>query len=347
MKRVLLVVAVLAAAVALVALWAGRGYRAPRTPFGDPDLQGIWTNTSLTKLERRSEVDADILTPAQAEEIKKKYLNEMEMKDFIKLGNQWLLKKHPDASRPKTEKGRGHLMLGYNTFWWDSSVGVAEIDGDLRAAWIVDPPSGRVPYSEEAKKMMSQKFRHKGSADHPEHRHVSERCLLGFGSVSGPPMLNVEYNSNYQIFQAPGHVVILSEMNHDARIIRLGGERLPESMRPWMGDSIGQWDGDTLVVETRHRHPEQDFVFENNNLLFTTAKTKITERFRRISDQEIRYEFELEDPVAYTRAWRAEMPLRKIPGPIYEFACHEGNRSMVNILEGGRETDRRNKKGAK
>jgi hypothetical protein len=172
--------------------------------------------------------------------------------------------------------------------------------------------------------------------DGPEVRSLGERCIVGYGSSGGPPMLNVLYNNNYQIVQSPGYVVIVVEMNHDARIIRLGGEHLPQSVRPWMGDSVGRWEGDTLVVETTNLNPHQGFTADIRHRLYVPPDAKVTERFTRVASDEILYEFKVEDAKAYTQAWRGEIPMRATKGPMYEYACHEGNYSLRNILSGAR-----------
>ena len=174
------------------------------------------------------------------------------------------------------------------------------------------------------------------SADHPEERSLGERCIVGFGSSGGPPMLNVLYNNHYQIVQSPGFVMIMVEMNHDARIIRLESEHNPDEMRPWLGDSIGWWEGDTLVVKTKNHHPQQKFRAAIRHQILIMDGAEVTERFTRTSDNEILYEFEVNDKKAYRDIWKGEMPLRATDAKIYEYACHEGNYAMANILAGAR-----------
>jgi len=153
-------------------------------------------------------------------------------------------------------------------------------------------------------------------------------------------MLPVLYNNNYQIVQSPGHVLILVEMNHDARIVRIDGEHLPDHVRPWLGDSIGWWEGDTLVVETTNFHPDQEFRPAILHTLYLPFDAKVTERFTRVADDVILYEFEVEHPTHYTQSWRAQIPLNAAAGPIFEYACHEGNYALPSILAGARAEER-------
>jgi hypothetical protein len=153
-------------------------------------------------------------------------------------------------------------------------------------------------------------------------------------------MLNVLYNNNYQIVQSPGYVVIVVEMNHDARIVRLGGTHLPADIRPWMGDSIGHWEGDTLVVETTNLNPGQAFTADIRHRIYLAPESKVTERFTRISANDILYEFKVEEPHAYTQTWRGEIPMHATKGPMYEYACHEGNYALADILAGARQQEK-------
>lgn len=326
--------------VAVAALGAGIRYqfryRAPRTSFGHPDLQGLWTNASFTHLERKR--GPLTITEDEARDREERRRERLEATDFVELDVREELV--PEGA----PRGPRKAMHGYNAFWYDHFVKVGEVNGEYRASWIVQPASGRVPYTPAAFEIMRGRLRQQAIFDNPEHRMVGERCLLGFGSTSGPPMLNVEYNNHYQIYQSPGYVVIVVEMNHDARIIRLDGQRLPAEIAPWMGDSVGRFEGETLVVETANRHPTQSFIFENNHLLFIRPEAKITERFTRISAEEILYQFEVTDPFAYEQTWKGEMPMRATKGPMFEFACHEGNRTFELAFSGARAREKRNSK---
>jgi len=213
------------------------------------------------------------------------------------------------------------------------------VDGQIRSSWVIDPPTGHIPYSAAAIADVVRTFRRGGQLDNPENRSLGERCIVGYGSSGGPPMLNVLYNNNYQIFQSPGYVVILVEMNHDARIIRLGGHHLPPNMTPWMGDSIGHWEGDTLVVETTNLNPEQRFTADVRHRLYLAPDSTVTERFTRIAPDQILYQFQVASPTGYTRTWKGEMPLLATKGPLYEYACHEGNYALADILSGARQEE--------
>jgi hypothetical protein len=296
-----------------------KGYKAPRTSFGDPDLQGVWTNLSMTRLETPSGYKGPVLSPetARADEYTFKRKTEKDGSDFFRLN---------------TNKPSGKVLLGYNKGWLEKVENFAVIDGKPRVAWIYDPPDGKIPYKlwtlfELTEWRMNQK-----QYENPETIPIWDRCLLGFGGPAGPPMLNQIYNSAYQIVQSPGHVAIWVEMVHDVRIIRIGGKHLPSNMRPWMGDSIGWWEGDTLVVETIQLNPDQMWVRSPTNKFVIAPNSKITERFTRVSPTEISYHFEVDEPNAYFTPWKAKMVFKSIKGPVYEYACHEGNRSIVHQM---------------
>ena len=172
-----------------------------------------------------------------------------------------------------------------------------------------------------------------GQYDHPELRPTAERCLVSFGSNAGPPMLpNGWYNNNYTIVQTADHVLIMAEMVHDARIIRMGdGPRLPPHIRPWLGDSWGHWEGDVLVVETTNLHPLH---------LYTSEKMKVTERFSRVAEDALLYEFTIDDPTTYTEPWGGQVPMLALDDKLFEYACHEGNYALANILMGARYEER-------
>ncbi len=174
-------------------------------------------------------------------------------------------------------------LSDYNAFWIDLGAKLGVVKSEIRTSWIVDPPNGRVPYTDEGRRRMQEAATAQWrNFDGPEVRSLGERCIVGYGSTGGPPMLNVLYNNNYQIVQSPGFVVIVVEMNHDARIVRLGGNHLPQAIRPWMGDSIGHWDGDTLVVETTNFNPGQGFTADIRHRLYIPPSAKVTERFTRV-----------------------------------------------------------------
>ena len=300
-----------------------------KTWFGDPDLQGTWTNASLTTLERPDNYESLVVTEEQA-----KAAASFTAEFIEEIDNPY-----EEGESPKA----GENVGGYNTAWFDQGTQLFKINGEYRSSILIYPEDGKLPrkwinWGIEAPSL----YRMFTKANHPEERSLGERCVVGFGSSGGPPMLNVLYNNNYQIVQSPGYVMILVEMVHDARIIRLEGAHLPDHIRPWLGDSIGHWEGNTLVVKTKNHHLQQRFRAAIRHQILMTENAEVTERFTRTSEDEILYEFSVDDDVAYRDIWRGEMPLRKAEGKIYEYACHEGNYAMANILAGAREEERRN-----
>jgi hypothetical protein len=241
----------------------------------------------------------------------------------------------------------GGAVGGYNGFWLDPGLGVIRIDGVARSSIIIDPPNGRLPGMTDAGKKRLAEINARGKKfgefDHPEMRPLADRCLVSFGSNAGPPMLpNYFYNNNYTIVQTKDHVMILTEMNHDTRIIRLNAkEHGPANMPQWFGDSIGRWEGDTLVVETTNIHPMQ---LEQTSILWAyrgaSPNLKVTERFTRTGPDTIKYRFTMDDPTHFTGPFTGELPFTKIDEMIYEYACHEGNYAMANILSGERSKER-------
>jgi hypothetical protein len=328
----------------------------PRTPDGKPELQGNWTNETQTPLERMG-ATGGTLTDQQAAAIEERALAVEEFRDRPS---------DPDRPAPPKggEKGRlaapgqqsfieiiaeaaGGAVGGYNGFWLDPGLNVIRIDGVARSSIIIDPPNGRLPPLTDAGKKRvaeiaarSKKF---GEFDHPEMRPLSDRCLISFGSNAGPPMLpNYFYNNNYTIVQTKDHVMILSEMVHDVRIIRLNAKsHAPASVTPWLGDSIGRWEGDTLVVETTNINQTQ---LDQTSILWAyrgaTENLKVTERFTRTGPDTILYKFTMEDPATFTAPFTGELPFTRMDEMIYEYACHEGNYAMANILGGERAKER-------
>lgn len=331
----------LALAVAAFAVMLGpaagqTSWKMPRTPDGRPDLQGTWTNATITPVERPSKFTRLVLTEAEAAELEKAVADRIERLDAPSDPNRPAPPKGGDGST-----GAAGNVGGYNYFWIDAGTKVAVVNGERRSSLVVDPPDGKVPpLTEEARKRSADRMAalraRGGEYDHPEFRPLAERCLLSFGSSSGPPMLpNYFYNNNYQIVQTPDHVMILVEMVHDVRIIRMNAkEHLPKHIRPWMGDSIGHWQGDTLVVETTNFHPLQTFRGASENL-------RVIERFTRADADTMLYRFTIDDPTTFTRPWSGEVPFEAADEPIYEYACHEGNYALSNVLSGERDREAR------
>lgn len=314
---------------ATTAFAQSKPYKAPRTVFGHPDLQGVWTNATLTPVERPSSLGEKlVLSEAEAR------AQEMRMAKMLEAADA--------PSDPNAELKAGQDVGGYNMFWADFGTKLAVVNGEYRSSLIVEPANGRVPplTPEAAARVTSSS---KADADGPESRPLGERCLLAFGNASGPPMMPVMYNSNYQIVQGQDHVVILVEMPHDARIVHLKDKPLPEDIRPWMGHSVGRWEGETLVVETTQINRQQYLTIGGGatyRYLPTSDKLKVTERFTRTAANTIHYEFKVEDPDVFTQPWRGEMPLNAQTTPLYEYACHEGNYALPGILAGAREEEK-------
>ncbi|MES2721535.1 MAG: hypothetical protein V4656_00130 [Pseudomonadota bacterium] len=321
-----------AVAALLVGPATAQAYKAPRNGFGQPDLEGVWTNASVTQLERPAQFKSLVITEAQARAL------EQGMARMLAADAN---PSDPNAPAPKSGGDPG----GYNSFWIDAGTRMGSIEGEYRSSWIVEPADGKLPYSPAGRALFAAEVRKiQTNFDGPEGRQLAERCLLGFGSTAGPPMMNVLYNNMYQIQQARDHLVIVVEMNHDARIVRLmangADKRRPAShVRPWMGDSIGWWEGDTLVVETTHFNPGEQLRPGIPTTFYVSQDAKVTERFTRVSPTQIRYAFTVDDPKVYSTVWRGEMPFNATKGPVYEYACHEGNYSLPGILAGARRTE--------
>ncbi len=299
-------------------------YEPPRMPDGTPSFQGIWTNASLTSLER-SAMSKSLTVP---DHVATAIENGMEARMAADLEPT-----DPDAPPPTGGQGAG----GYNTFWMDPGTRIMRVNGEARSSIIVEPEDGRLPWSEEGKKTM-QETRHvlDNVVTDPEIRASGERCTVGFGSTGGAPMLSVLYNNNYQFVQEPETVAIVVEMNHNTRLIRMNDEHRPANMLGWLGDSVGEWDGDTLVVHTTNFHPGNAYRGATRHRIYITEDADVVERFTRVSDDEIFYEFTVTDPDVYTQPWKGEAVFRSSEGPIYEYACHEANYSLPGILGGAR-----------
>jgi hypothetical protein len=316
---------ILAGAVAAVspvsAQTKGKTWTVPRTPDGKPDLQGIWTNATLTPLERPAAANGKAtLTDAEATAWEKKSIDEV-------------VKYDGKSENPFADAAGSGGTGGYNALFVDRGTELARVDGQKRTSLVVDPPDGRVPpITAEARARNAAVMRAYGRFDSVKDRPLGERCLLSFGSSSGPPMLPVMYNNNYQIVQTPENVVIMVEMVHDARIIRMNSTHAPASVRQWLGDSIGKWEGDTLVVDTTNFTNQTKFRGASENL-------HVVERFTRTDQNTILYKVTLEDPTTFSKPWTIEYPFVATKGPIYEYACHEGNYAMTDILGGARKAE--------
>jgi hypothetical protein len=323
----------------------------PRTPEGKPDLQGNWSNETQTPFERMG-AQGLTLSDEQAAALEKRAQDVAEFRDRptdpnapppSKGGDQGLSPPGQKTFVEQIAEAAGGAVGGYNGFWLDPGNNVIRIDGKPRSSIIIDPPDGRIPaLTAEGKQRMEQRVarrRQFGESDHPELRSLSDRCITSFGSNAGPPMLpNYFYNNNYTIVQTPDHVMIMTEMIHDARIIRLGATKhVPARVQPWFGDSIGHWEGDTLVVETTNIHPTQlAQISPLSAYRGASEQLKVTERFTRTGADVLLYKFTVEDPSTFTAPFSGELPFNRIDEKIYEYACHEGNYALPGILAGAR-----------
>jgi len=335
------------AAAAQTAPSPSRAYKMPRTADGHPDLQGMYDLATITPIERPSGAPA-AYTQEEARKL------EMAADKLRSQGDQPI-----DGNRKAPPKGgdgsvgAAGNVGGYNTGWLDPGSTLTVVDGQARSSIIIDPPDGRgpqlTPVAQE--RAMSAAVRARptsdaqesndpglekapGAYDDPERRPLGERCLLGFGSTSGPPALpDYFYNNLHQIVQTPETVMILTEMVHDARIIRMNAQHLPKTIRLWMGDSVGRWEGDTLVVDTTNFTNKTRFRGSTENL-------HVVERFTRVDSKTLLYRFTIEDPDTWSRPWTGEYSWPATDGRIYEYACHEGNYALTDILKGARLRER-------
>lgn len=317
LARAAVILTLLALAAALSpGLLTAQTWTAPRTPWGHPDISGVWTTATITPLERPADLAGRaFFTPEEAAEYERRTLER--------------------TNRDRRDGGaETDVARAYNDFWWDSGTRVV---ATRRTSLIIDPPDGRIPpLTAEAQRRqaaLAEARKRRGPADHPEDRSLWERCI-----TRGVPtaMLPQVYNSNYQIVQTQDHVAILAEMIHDARIIPLDGRpHAPATLRFWLGDSVGRWEGETLVVETTNFTDKTPYRGSSEHL-------RLVERFTRTEPDILLYQVTLHDP-AFTRPWTIELPARLGMGDggrIYEYACHEHNYGLEGILRGHRAEER-------
>jgi len=300
----------LAAVILAGTLTAQSKYTPPRTPDGQPDLQGVWTNVTITPLERPANLEGKaFFTPAEAHQYEK---------DTVERNN---------ADR-RDGGAQADLGRAYNDAWYDRGTKVVET---LRTSLVIDPPDGHIPRKAGAPAVGPGGLGR--PPEGPEDRALTERCILW--PTAGPPMMPSFYNNNYQIVQAPGYVVILVEMIHDARIIPLDSRpHVNAGIRQWMGDSRGHWEGNTLVVETTNFNDKTRFQRAGPNM-------HLVERFTRTAPDTITYEFTVDDPSAFAKPWTAQIPMKRTEGPIIEYACNEGNYAMEGMLAGARADEKK------
>ena len=346
-----------ATAAAVLVLWAlppagaqnreaPKPYHPRRLADGHPDLQGTYDLATLTPVDRPLSAPA-VYTKEEARKIEAAAARRRAEGDRALAGDRTAPPKGGDGS-----VGAAGNVGGYNSGWLDPGSAFTVVDGQIRSSIIVDPPDGRIPgmTPDAIKRATANRARPTsdqqentndpglekapGAYDDPERRPLGERCLLGFGSTSGPPALpDYFYNNLHQIVQTPGAVMILTEMVHDARIIRMNAQHLPKNIRLWMGDSVGHWDGDTLVVDTTNFTNKTRFRGSTENL-------HVVERFTRLDDRTLLYRFTVDDPDTWSRSWTGEYAWPATDGHIYEYACHEGNYALTDILKGARERER-------
>ena len=289
----------------------------PRTADGKPDLQGVWTSATLTPLERPADLgNKQFFTKEEAAQWTRQFLQ---------------------ANNRDRRDGPAQVDVGraYNEFWFSRGDAVVPT---LRTSLIIDPPDGKIPaltpdgQQRAAARAEAQRLH---PADGPEDRSLAERCINW--PVAGPPMIPGGYNNNYQIVQGPGYVTIVVEMIHDVRMISTDGRpHLPATVRQWMGDPRGHWEGNTLVVDTTNFTDKTNFRGAGENL-------HLVERFTRTGPDQLMYEFTVNDPASFTRPWTAQIPMAKTDGPLFEYACHEGNYGMEGMLRGARQQEREKK----
>ena len=299
---------------------------APRTPWGAPDLGGVWDFRTITPLERPVALEGKAVLSAE---------------EAAAFAQETIEGRNADR---RDGGARRDVERAYNDFWWDWGDTLTE---DNRTSLIVDPPNGRIPEMTPKAQARRQVARSEGlrpvkarvligsPAHGPEDLGLSERCMLGFNS--GPPMLPSAYNNNVQLFQTPDHVVIFSEMIHEARVVPLDGRpTLPVAVRQWMGDSRGWWDGDTLVVESQNYTAKTGSFYTIVSTYGSGATLRLVERFTRVDDDALIYEFTVDDSETFVVPFTVAIPMQRTDAPLYEYACHEGNYGMTNLLTGAR-----------
>jgi hypothetical protein len=323
---------------------APKPYAPPRTPDGHPDLQGTYDLATLTPLERPNGAKA-VLTDDEAKKLERNVAAQVQAGARPISADRAAPPKGGDGST-----GAAGGVGGYNNFWLDPGSSYTIVDGEKRTSIVIDPPDGKVPPltpaarqraaarlprpTSDATESRDPGLEPSGSYDDPERRPLGERCILGFGSTSGPPSLpDYFYNNLHQIVQTPDNIMILTEMVHDARIIRMNAEHLPKTIRKWMGDSVGHWERDTLVVDTTN-------FTDKTRFRGATEDMHVVERFTRVAPNALLYQFTIDDPATWTRPWTGEFTWPATNEHIYEYACHEANYALENILRGARLRER-------
>ncbi len=322
----LLGLCVVTAAAALLSPASAQQRMMPRTADGHANLQGNWSNATITPFQR-AEGQGPLFSSSDVARL------EGRAEATVRSGAE---PSDPNRAPPKV----GGSIGSYNNVWFERGKRVAVVNGEFRSSLLTTPRDGRrpplTPAAEQRRQERIEFGRQFGSADNPENRSLTDRCLM-FASNVGPPMIpNSAYNNNNTIVQTADYVMIHAEVVHDSRIIRLGTPSpLPAHIRPWMGDSWGRWEGDALVVETTNINPAHTF-----RGIPPSEHLKVVERFTRVDDETLLYEFTIDDPVTYTQPWGGEIPGNRLDDLLYEYACHEGNYALANILSGARYEER-------
>ena len=312
--------AIVLALVPMAAAQSGEPTMPMRTPDGQPDVSGTFTFRTLTPFQRPAQFDGrGNLTPEEAAAF--------EASERTRL-NRDLFDPETGAAgyRPRSEGG----VLSYNEFWYERGI---ELTSDKRTSLVVDPPDGRLPPRTEEAAMAAREnaaYRREHMYDSYENRSLADRCIMGFNS--GPPMRSSAYNNNVMIFQTPGYVTILNEMVHNARIIPIDSDTAKPPFSQLAGVSRGRWEGETLVIETTQ--------FRGGQSGGTGPNMHLVERLTRLDPDTVSYEFTVTDPTVYTAPYTAMMPFRRTDGPLFEYACHEGNYGLHGILAGARNLER-------
>lgn len=318
----------------------------PRTATGKPNFSGTYDVKTITPLERaRQSGDSAVIKPEDAEN----YSN------AVKAGNKANDNRVLDPNRAAPPEGgdgspgAAGNVGGYNRFWIDNGEEFTKVDGEYPTSIVYDPPNGRRPgWTQKAIARFGELRNYwrpntgrawwldediPGPSDHPEFLTLSDRCLLGFSSTGGPPMLPALYNNIKRVVQSENTLMILIEMVHDARIVRIGGEHAPDDVRKWLGDSVGWWEGDTLVVDTTNFN-------DTPALGMATRDLHVVERFTMTDDDNMLYDFTVSDPNVWKDKWSGKYNWPKTESQLYEYACHEGNYSMQGMLKGAREAEK-------
>jgi hypothetical protein len=321
------------------------GYVVPRLKDGHPDLSGVWTNATLTRLERSPRDGMKLILSDEEMAATEKDTQTRNARQNAPtpqaVRDNWTktATAGPDTADECRSGSRG-AACGYNAGWTDPGDWVMRVAGKGRTSFITYPVNGRMPARKAAAaarpvrvETSEESGGGRGQADNPEDRSLGERCIMSFGVSSGPVMTGQLYNNTYQFVQTKDNFVMWVEMVHDARIVKMNAKHRTDGIRPWMGDQIGWWDGDTLVVETVGYNPKQ------TNLRGGGPNIKVTERFTRVAADRLHYAFDVQDPDTWAEPWGGEYEFAAVKGNVYEYACHEGNYGLSGILSGAREDD--------